>query len=288
MTDMSHPLSGGLPSATMTALHRSFEETGFVALPSRLEMEAVLPLRSYLDDLCSRDGPERVVETDGRPYSAYIDASDVHINRLARSAPLLPIAEMLLGAPVYLYQCKANPKAALSGSELDWHQDFAHWQEFDHMPNANALTAAILLDDVDSHLAGPLLLAKSTHGSVLPIADESVNPDEVSTASGTEISWSSTKRLGRSTVVSPLRFRIPDHILGLVLLRSEIKPVFGTAGTVVLFHANLLHAANRNLSPRSRRMLFLTYNLVSNVPTSDSDPREHYIVNPDHRPLLPL
>ncbi len=285
MTDVSHARTSSARDAA-SALSSAFQLAGFVALGAPLAVDVVLRLRSHLDDLCNRDGPERVVEPDGSPYSVYVDAADEHIDLLARSAALLPVAELLLGGPVYVYQCKANPKAALHGSELDWHQDFAHWQQFDHVPAPDALTAAILLDEVDSHLAGPLLLARGTHRSVLPIAESSVEPGGISTVSGTEVSWSSAKRLGQSTVVSPLRFRVPDHVLAAALSDAEITPVLGPLGTVVFFHANLLHAANRNLSARPRRMLFVTYNRVSNIPTGEGRPRERFIVNPDNRALL--
>jgi ectoine hydroxylase len=62
----------------------------------------------------------------------------------------------------------------------------------------------------------------------------------------------------------------------------------GPAGSVLLFHPNLVHGSVPNLSPFDRRLVLVTYNSVNNQQTVKENPRPDFLVCRSRGPLSPL
>ena len=58
------------------------------------------------------------------------------------------------------------------------------------------------------------------------------------------------------------------------------------AGSVILFHPQIVHGSAQNISPHSRDVLIITYNETSNVPQPVGLPRPEYLVGQDSTPLV--
>jgi ectoine hydroxylase len=271
----------------LESLRDQFASVGFVCKRELLSpLTTIAKVRRRLDILCRRDGPERIVEADGTPYSVYLDVNDPIVNAIVRHPDLLHRAEDILGSKVYVHQCKVNPKAAFRGSGFDWHQDYPYWRRFDGLPRADALTAAILVDAAEDSTCGPLLIAPGTHRRSLPLRE--ISRPEARSEYRTEESWSQPSWAGKSTVVSPLRYRIPDASLRRVLNGTQLFTFVGSPGDVVFFHGRTLHASSPNLSPARRSMLLITYNSVGNAGVHHMPKRADFISNPDTSPLCAI
>lgn len=273
-------------SAALSQTRAQFDRAGVVFGSTSLLPQDVTLVRQYTDRLCSADGPERIVEPDGRAFSTYVHPMDPVVHALACLPSLAGVARELLGDNVYLYQCKVNHKVPLCGSELMWHRDFPYWSRLDGVPAPRILTAALLLDTV-GELNSPTLFACGTHRTALDDTEiESGKTYSASTTrdSDTSSSWADARRLGESTIVSPLRYQALEAQLLEVLRSHEIVSFKGEPGALAFFHGNTLHASTKNISPWERRMIFMTFNAVSNAPTTRS-PRPAYIANPNSTPL---
>jgi ectoine hydroxylase-related dioxygenase (phytanoyl-CoA dioxygenase family) len=143
---------------------------------------------------------------------------------LARDPKITSLVGQLLGPNVRQHGGKLNMKSAGYGSAVEWHQD---WAFYPHT-NDDVLAIGIYLDDCDLD-NGPLLVVPGSH--LGPTHDHHVNGrfcgamDPV--ASGVDVA----------------------------------KPVAlaGSAGSMTMHHARLVHGSALNRSNRQRRLLLHEY-----------------------------
>jgi ectoine hydroxylase len=69
---------------------------------------------------------------------------------------------------------------------------------------------------------------------------------------------------------------VPREPLRKALDAVRPEPVTGSAGTVAIFHSNVIHGSGHNLSSRDRRQLYVVYTPVANKALAVANPR------PDH------
>ena len=169
---------------------------------------------------------------------------------------------------VYVYQFKVNLKAAFAGDTWPWHQDYSFWHKEDSMPEPHAVTIAIFLDDV-SEFNGPLYFIPGSHRiGCLDRDDAKAQPG----------SW-------REDVAAALRYQsAKDRVASLASEHGLAAPK-GPRGTVLFFDSNIVHASPANISPFERRIVFITYNSIHNLPRNTHRPA--FLVNPYKGPLEP-
>jgi ectoine hydroxylase len=174
-----------------------------------------------------------------------------------------------LRGPAYIYQFKVNLKAAFDGDHWPWHQDFSFWKQEDGMPSARAVTAAIFLDDV-TEFNGPIfVIPRSQHFGVMQTApDRRDDPD-----------W-------RTNFSSALKYQTSRQDVTALASRNGLCSLTGPSGTIVFFHSNVVHASAANISPHPRRIIFITYNSIFNLPQRLSRPE--FLVTPYTGPLAAL
>jgi ectoine hydroxylase len=219
-----------------------FEREGFIALPGLFAPDEVALLRREADRVYAERRPEIVREKDGAtPRTAFAAHTyNEAFRRLGRHPRLIRPVEQILGGKLYMHQFKINGKAAFEGDVWQWHQDYGTWARDDLMPLPLAMNIALYLDEV-SEFNGPLWFIPRSHKAGVLAAGHDV-----------------------STTSYPLWTLDHATVARLVAEGGGIHSAKGTAGTVVMFHANLVHASPPNISPWHRVAVYLSLCRVDN------------------------
>lgn len=150
------------------------------------------------------------------------------------NATLARWAAQLIGVTrVRVLEDNALTKAAGSGGELKWHQDFPYWP----LAQPNAVTAWVALDDVHTD-NGAMRMAAGSHlaGERLP------------SVFGTGTPYLQDQR---PSAVKPIE---DPEALGF-----DVKTITLKAGEVSLHSALVWHASGRNVTDRERRALVVRF-----------------------------
>jgi ectoine hydroxylase len=219
----------------------TFEAEGYLFLPELFSRDEVSVLTAEIPGIFAQDRPENVREKDGRTIRT---AFAVHtysevFGRLARHPRLIEPVMQLLGGPVYVHQFKVNAKAAFDGDVWQWHQDYGTWARDDLMPEPRAMNVALFLDDV-TEFNGPLLFVPRSHKRGVLAAGHD-----------------------RLTTSYPLWTLDHETVARLVAEGGLVAPK-GPAGSVLLFHCNLVHGSPGNMSPWSRTIVYISACHVDN------------------------
>jgi ectoine hydroxylase len=181
--------------------------------------------------------------------------------RLARHPRMVEPVMQIFGESVYMHQFKINGKMAFEGDLWQWHQDYGTWKNDDLMPAARAMNVAIFLDEVNE-FNGPLMFIPGSHKLGVLDAEHDV-----------------------TTTSYPLWTINQDTIRKLVARGGIVAPK-GPAGSMILFHACLVHASTANLSPWNRVSVYLSLCAVSNHIRRFKRPE--YIAHRDFTPIACL
>lgn len=189
---------------------------------------------------------------------------------LMRFESFVQASSQLLGSAVYLHQSHLNYKKAFLGEGFYWHQDFSYWHYEDGMPQPRAIGLVVFLDTV-THMNGPLMIIPGSHRWLdsRPFPDRCDEPN-----ASARHTIDSTFAANGLLDVDQLRF---------LLRESEIVPVTGPAGSVLMYDCVLAHASSENLSNCDRRMMLLFYNSMENTLTDPKRPT--YIAEQSALPL---
>jgi len=254
-----------------------FLEKGYFVRSQCLSANAMKTIRVAVDDcLRDREDPGRVNEVDG------VTARAMHgthlrnevLAKLCRHPALLEMASGLLGEDVYVHQFKISVKAAFVGDVWEWHQDFTFYHCEDEVPEPRIVTVALFIDDVDE-FNGPLAVIPSSHHDGFKPSTRNTYADY-----DAQSSW-------LSNTTAKLRYTVaPDTIRKLVCKYGLVAPK-GRAGDAIVFHVNLFHCSGVNISPYDRRVIFISYNPVSNTPVPTRAARPEFLAARDHQPLTP-
>jgi ectoine hydroxylase len=148
---------------------------------------------------------------------------------LSSDSRLVTPVRQIIGETLYIHQFKVNPKVAFEGYVFPWHQDFVVWHEDDGMPEPRAMNIAIFMDDVFP-ANGPLMFLIGSHRlGMIPTPDEG----------------------GRRSLKR-------DVVEQLIKKPSDIAIPLGKAGTVLMFHGNVIHGSAGNITPLPRGILYVT------------------------------
>lgn len=254
---------------------QSYADDGFLVLPGYLARRQADALNAEIDRLANdpneRGRPEAIIEPDSHELRSVfaVHTHDGLLGEISRDPALVGIACQLLGSDVYIHQSRANLKPAFRGREFYWHSDFETWHTEDGMPAPRAVSCSVLLTENLSY-NGPLLtIAGSHHWYVSCVGETPQNHYEES--------------LRRQEVGTP-----DDASLAELCSQGWIAECLGPVGTVVFFDSNLMHGSNSNITPYSRRNLFLVYNSVHNAlerPFAAESPRPEHIASRRVEPL---
>jgi len=240
-----------------------FDREGYLFLPGRFSAEEIGVLNGELPSIYAQRRDEVWREKDGETVRTAFAAHTYNeaFRRLGAHPRLIEPVEQLLDGRVYMHQFKINAKAAFDGAVWQWHQDYGTWANDDLMPEPRAMNIAVFLDDV-TEFNGPLMFIPRSHKAGRLEAGHDLETTSYPL-------WT----LDRATVT-----RLAQEG-GMVAPR-------GPAGSVLLFHCNLVHASPSNISPWDRTIVYLSLCETSNHIRQFK--RKEWIAHRDFTPIEAL
>ena len=256
-----------------------YNRDGYILIDNVLSADEIRMLRSEVKYEARAIG-ERVVLEKGSNIVRSIYG--VHFsNRLfdaaARQGRIVEPVKKILKNDVYVYQSKVNLKGAFDGDVWDWHQDYIYWHKEDGMPASKVLTVAVFLDEV-TEFNGPLMLIPGSHRhGVLSSRVLDTHPAGYENKPG----WI-------ANLTADLKYTIDRNVISELVQANGIVSAKGSAGSVLIFDGNIVHASPANISPLARTLLLYTYNRVDNAPDIGKLHRPDFLVSRDSRPIQVL
>lgn len=220
---------------------RTFHEQGYVFMPRVFDDGEIAVLMGEVPGIFAQQRQENVREKDGRTVRTTFAAHTFNeaFSRLGRHPRLIEPVMQLLDGPVYMHQFKINAKAAFDGDVWQWHQDYGTWARDDLMPEPRAMNIALFLEEV-TEFNGPLMFIPKSHCKGKLDAGHDLK-----------------------TTSYPLWTLDNDTVRRLVDEGGIVAPK-GPAGSVLMFHCNLVHASPGNISPFGRTIVYLSLCHVDN------------------------
>ncbi len=241
---------------------KQFQESGYLFLSGRFSPWEAALLKREAERLYALDREEVWREESGAPRTAFAAHTYSEPFRCLGAHPRLiePVMQLLDGR-VYMHQFKVNAKAAFDGEVWQWHQDYGTWCRDDLMPEPRAMNIAVFLDEVTT-VNGPLMLIPGSHtGGVLEAGHD------------------------LETTSYPLWTLDRETVTRLADAGGIVAPT-GAAGSVLMFHCNLVHASPPNISPWGRTIVYLSLCEVENHIRQLKRPE--WIAHRDFTPIEPL
>lgn len=237
---------------------QAYERDGYLVLPNLFNAAEVDVLRRELAAAVQVQDERVIREKTGLAVRMVYGVHDRSgptghpgYASLVGSPRLVQPAMDVLGEPVNVFHTKANLKEAINGEFWQWHQDFGYWNIEDAAPQPRLVTSLVMLDRA-TEVGGCLYFVPGSHrlGMIEPAFDERTSKKI----------WTVSK----------------EQMIDAVQRCGEPVAVTGDAGTVVMFHPNLLHGSAQNMSTHDRRQLYVVYNAVSNKLGPVANPRPEY------------
>ncbi|MDZ8184104.1 MAG: phytanoyl-CoA dioxygenase family protein [Nostoc sp. ChiSLP02] len=258
-----------------------YEDNGFVLLPECFSQAEVNRMNLKLPLIFSQETSKRILEEEGKTVRAVhgVHSTDEIFQRLSQHPQLVKPAMQLLGSKVYIYQFKINAKAAFRGDIWEWHQDYIFWRKEDGLPTPRVVNALVLLDDMNE-FNGPLFVIPGSHKEgMIEIVDPNTSNQPI--AKTERPAW-------MSNFSAKLKYSLNKELVADLVLKYGICSIKASAGSVLLFDSNIVHASPSNISPFDRAVVIVTYNSIENIPLPVPNPRPEFLVSRDYRPIEPL
>nr|WP_285506503.1 phytanoyl-CoA dioxygenase family protein [Actinokineospora sp. NBRC 105648] len=172
-----------------------------------------------------------------------------------------PRARQVLGSEVYVHQSRVNYLPGFRGRGFYWHSDFETWHAEDGMPTPRAVSMSIALT-ANHPFNGGLMVIPGSHRTFVPCVGETPVDHYRASLREQEIGVPGQAHLTRLAV---------EH---------GIDQFTGTAGSALLFDANLMHGSGNNITPFPRSNIFVVFNSVENTlvePYAAPAPRPDFI-----------
>lgn len=219
-----------------------FDEDGFVVIPQLLNERETSLLskiarldRALAEQAYGREDGDGAVVT----LSVRNELIDDYYSAIARSERIVNRMAAYLNDEVYHYHHKLILKEPRIGGAWEWHQDYGYWY------NNGCLTPDM--------------------GSCL------ITIDEATKANGCLQVLRGSHKIGRINH-GPIGDQTGADLerVQVAIQRYETVHVELTPGSAVLFHSNLLHRSDQNLSEHPRWALICCYNTKRNNPYKES------------------
>ena len=240
---------------------KQFNDDGWLFMPELFSQEEVAVLRAEAEEIYKVQRPEVWREKSGAPRTAFAAHLYNEAFAIVGSHPrLINPVEQLFGEQLYMHQYKINAKAKFDGDVWQWHQDYGTWKRDDGMLEPKAMNISIFLDEVFPYNGALMVIPKSQNDGVLAAEHD------------------------KGTTSYPLWTLDNDTVQRLYDKGGLIVPT-GKPGGVLMFHGNLVHGSAGNITPFSRKIVYLTLNAVSNYIRKPTRPE--WIAHQDFRPIEP-
>lgn len=255
----------------------NYKKNGFTLVEKMFSIDEISFLANEAERLVTFNSPGLVQEGDKKETRSLNGANYLSnmMDEFSKDHRLVSAAQQLLEEKdIYIHQYKINMKRAFTGETWDWHSDFFYWNIEDGMPEPYALTVAILLDDVND-FNSPLLMVPGTQNDILS-SEHHVKP--YGDLDGGE-NW-------HITFSTKLKHELSREHLSKVINKNGIIAAKGLKGTAIFFHCNVLHYSNFNSSPWDRRIIYISYNPISNALKHVASPRPEFLASRNFTPIV--
>lgn len=255
-----------------------YENDGLLLIPNIFSNNELKAMTSELDTLMKAETPDIVYESDTKTVRAMHGChlrSNLYYQLIVQRRLVIPTLQLLKTKNVYLHQFKINVKSPFNGEVWPWHQDFTYWNMEDGIPSANNLTAIIFLDDV-SEFNAPTCFIPGSHkeGNL-----NKLNPD---------MDKKVTANWKDNFTVRP-KYILDNLMVTSLIGKYGIMSGKGSAGSVLFFDSNVVHASGQNISSYQRRLIFIAYNSMENLPQKpDSEKRPDFLASQKYSELRSL
>lgn len=241
---------------------KRFDEDGYLFFPGKFTPEEAACLKAEAEAVYALDREEVWRESNGVARTAFAAHKYNEAFRRLGSHPRMidPVTQVLDG-PVYMHQYKVNAKAAFDGAVWQWHQDYGTWARDDLMPEPRAMNIALFLEDVTEFNGALMFIPRSHKAGVIEAGHDTL------------------------TTSYPLWTLDRETVTRLANEGGMVAPK-GKAGSVLLFHSNLVHASPGNISPWDRTIVYLSLCHVDNHIRQFK--RDEWIAHRDFTPIEPL
>ena len=238
---------------------KNYRELGLAFFSDVFAAREIAALIDELDRLLTLDLATHLRAESGELLgTTAMHESSTLYQRLLYDERLLEPAEKILGGAVYAHQYKVILKEPFGKLSLPWHQDYGPWHHHDGMLEPHALSFGVFLDDV-TEFNGPIAYIPGSHRDGL-------------------IDYEVVEVPGTTPIPS-----IPDTTVANLVAGAGIISPKGAAGSMTLFDCCTVHGSGINISPHPRRLIYVSYNLVSNAITKPTRP-VHFALH-DFTPL---
>lgn len=239
-----------------------FHAEGYLFLPGTFSPDEAALLAEEAQAVYKLDREEVWREKSGVARTAFAAHTyNETFRRLGAHPRLIEPVQQILDGRVYMHQFKLNAKAAFDGEIWQWHQDYGTWRNDDMMPEPRAMNIAVFLDEV-SVANGPLMFIPGSHKAGNLEAGHDLE-----------------------TTSYPLWTLDRETVTKLAEQGGIVAPT-GPAGSMLMFHSNLVHASPSNISPWNRTIVYLSLCEVSNHIRQFK--RKEWIAHRDFTPIEPL
>jgi ectoine hydroxylase len=247
---------------------QAYDRDGFLVLPGVYSTDEIGAMREEIRRL-STESADAIREKDGKALRMFYRIHDERaetpstlFQRVARSPRMLGPARQVLGDDeLYMYHSKCNVKEAISGDIWQWHQDFGSWT-YDGMPTPNVATILVVVEQA-SELGGCLYMVPGSHKLGLQ-----------------------SPEIDHETTSYKLRVVPKERMIEILGTLPRPVAITAPAGSIVLFHGNMIHASGHNLWKDPRWHLYFVYNPVRNQTRAIENPRPEHVRSIDFRPLV--
>jgi ectoine hydroxylase len=254
----------------------AYRRDGFVLAPALLDADVLSDLVELAPRMLAEESPRRILERDGSTVRS-VYGPHQHNERIAavcRMPQMAGAARELVGGPVYIHQSKINVKAAFVGDQWEWHQDYVYWLQDDGVQRPDLVNVAVFLDEV-TEFNGPLTFIPGSQ-------DKGVLAGTM--ADGMPLGYDEAPQWV-STLTADEKYAVDREVISSLARTNGLASPKGPAGSVLLFHPNILHASSPNISPFGRTTLIVVYNSVTNPPVGAASPRPVFLAARDITPL---
>ncbi|MEE2689177.1 MAG: phytanoyl-CoA dioxygenase family protein [Pseudomonadota bacterium] len=220
---------------------KQFDEEGWLFFEDVFDADEIAILNREAQRIFMMDREEVFRESDGKTARTAFAAQNYNeaFRCLGRHPRLVSPVRQVLGGEVYMHQFKVNAKAAFNGDVWQWHQDFGVWHRDDGMPEPRAMNIAVFLEEVTEFNGALMFIPRSHKVGVIEAGHD------------------------LETTSYPL-WTIDDETIAELVEGGGLIAPKGHAGSVIMFHSNLVHGSPSNMSPFDRTIAYLSLCHVDN------------------------
>lgn len=222
-----------------------YNRDGYIVIKNFCSPAEIAKLYSTaVDDDAMRKNAVDVNDKSGKKsrLSLWFTPGNDVFGYLTRSEKMVSTVAQLLGgdSPVCHFHSKLMQKEPKVGGAWEWHQDYGYWYKNQFMFPDELISIMVALTEANKQngclqvIKGSHKLGRVNHG----FAGEQVGADMV---------------------------MVTNALKTMDIVYVEIEP-----GDAIVFHSNLLHRSEANLSDRPRWSVISCYNLQSNLAYSET------------------